>query len=113
MKRDWAHALISGVFGAAICVVPAMAQTAAPSKPPGTQTCVNGPTELRPRPDGPPQLQGQPGRNLSEALGQSNGVICPPAGIDPEIQAPTPDTGDRSVIVPRGGPGADPKVEPK
>ena len=40
------------------------------------------------------------------------GVLCPPE-IDPGMTAPTPKTGDRSVIPPPGTPGGDPSVQPK
>jgi hypothetical protein len=44
---------------------------------------------------------------------QSNaGVICPPE-IDSGMMAPTPKTGDTSVIPPPGAPGGDPSVQPK
>jgi hypothetical protein len=44
---------------------------------------------------------------------QSNaGVICPP-DIDAGMKAPTPKTGDSSVIPPPGTPGGDPNVQPK
>jgi hypothetical protein len=36
------------------------------------------------------------------------GVICPPE-IDPGMTAPTPKTGDNSVIPPEGGPSVQPK----
>jgi len=37
----------------------------------------------------------------------------PPAGIDPQMRAPTPDTGNTPVIPPPGSPGGDPTVRPK
>jgi hypothetical protein len=40
------------------------------------------------------------------------GVICPP-DIDPGMKAPTPKTGDSSVIPPPGTPGGDQSVQPK
>jgi hypothetical protein len=44
---------------------------------------------------------------------QSNaGVICPPE-IDPGMTAPTPKTGETSVIPPPGTPGGNPSVQPK
>jgi hypothetical protein len=44
---------------------------------------------------------------------QSNAeVLCPPE-IDPGMTAPTPKTGDRSVILPPGTPGGAPSVQPK
>jgi hypothetical protein len=40
------------------------------------------------------------------------GVICPPE-IDPGMTAPTPKTGDKSVIPPPGASGGEPSVRPK
>jgi hypothetical protein len=53
-----------------------------------------------------------PNQTLSDKLGQSNGVICPP-DVDPDIKAPTPNAGKMPVIPPPGSPGGDPSVEPK
>jgi hypothetical protein len=50
---------------------------------------------------------------LSDRLARTDGVICPPKGIDPEIVAPTPDVGRMPVIRPPGSPGGDPTVRPK
>ena len=50
---------------------------------------------------------------LGDKLARSDGVLCPPAGVDPEIRAPTPDTGNTPVIPPPGSPGGDPTVRPK
>ena len=54
------------------------------------------------------------GRPSSEPLGdklaKSDGVLCPPSGVDPEMRAPTPDTGKMPVIPPPGSPGGDPTV---
>lgn len=56
--------------------------------------------------------QGQP---LGEKLAQTDGVICPPGNVDPEIRAPTPNTDNNRmpVIPPPGGPGGDPSTRPK
>ena len=56
---------------------------------------------------------GQAAEPLSDRLARSDGVLCPPAGVDPEIRAPTPDVGDTPVIPPPGSPGGDPTVRPK
>ena len=57
-----------------------------------------------------------PQERSSQALNQdadkNAGVICPP-DVDPAMKAPTPKTGDTSVIPPPGGPGGDPNVQPK
>jgi hypothetical protein len=55
-----------------------------------------------------------PGRNLSDQLARSDGVICPPGQVDPEIHQPTPQGGAAMpVIPPPGSPGGDQSVKPK
>lgn len=62
----------------------------------------------------PEGLNGRPaGEALGDKLARSDGVLCPPSGIDPEIRAPTPETGDKPVIPPPGAPGGDPNFRPK
>jgi hypothetical protein len=56
---------------------------------------------------------GQSSEPLGDKLARSDGVLCPPSGVDPEIRAPTPDTGNTPVIPPPGGPGGDLSVRPK
>jgi hypothetical protein len=56
---------------------------------------------------------GQAGEPLGDRLAKSNGVLCPPAGVDPEMRAPTPDGGNTPVIPPPGSPGGDQSVRPK
>lgn len=51
-------------------------------------------------------------QTLSEKLGQSGGVICPPE-VDPGMKAPTPEGGKTPVIPPPGSPGGNPNVQPK
>jgi len=53
------------------------------------------------------------GRNLSDRLAQSGGVICPPSQVDPAIKAPTPQGGVMPVIPPPGSPGGNPNIQPK
>ena len=53
------------------------------------------------------------GKSLSEQLARSDGVICPPPGVDPDIRAPTPEGGRMPVISPPGSPGGDPNIRPK
>jgi hypothetical protein len=79
------------------------------------------PTECAPLPQRPGQgkdapegtTTGQRAELLGDKLARSDGVLCPPAGIDPEIRAPTPDTGKTPVIPPPGSPGGDPTIRPK
>jgi hypothetical protein len=53
------------------------------------------------------------GKPLSDQLAQSNGVICPPAGVDPAMRQAPPSGGAIKVIPPPGSPGANPDVQPK
>ncbi|HEY5279690.1 MAG TPA: hypothetical protein VIJ67_08035 [Pseudolabrys sp.] len=54
------------------------------------------------------------GSNLSQKLAQSNGVLCPPEHVDPQMRAPTPPGGRMPVIKPPGSPGSpDQSVQPK
>ena len=56
-----------------------------------------------------------PGEPLGQQLSRSKGVIKPPAGVDPEIEAPAPqqDNPTMRVIPPPGSPGGDPSIQPK
>ena len=58
-------------------------------------------------------MQKPAGRSLSEHLARSDGVICPPDQIDPEMKQPTPPGGSMTVIPPPGSPGGDPNTHPK
>jgi hypothetical protein len=56
---------------------------------------------------------GKAGDTLSDKLARTDGVICPP-NVDPEIKAPTPQSGNKMpVIPPPGGPGGDPSIQAK
>ena len=56
---------------------------------------------------------GRAAEPLGDKLAKSDGVLCPPPGVDPEIRAPTPDTGNMPVIPPPASPGGDPSLRPK
>ena len=56
---------------------------------------------------------GQRAEPLGDKLARSDGVLCPPAGVDPEMRAPTPEAGNTPVIPPPGSPGGDPSIRPK
>ena len=56
---------------------------------------------------------GQRAEPLGDKLARSDGVLCPPPGVDPEMRAPTPDAGKTPVIPPPGSPGGDPTIRPK
>jgi hypothetical protein len=59
------------------------------------------------------QTTGQSREPLSDRLAQSDGILCPPSNIDPQLQKDAPNEGKTPVIPPPGGPGGDPTVRPK
>ena len=86
-------------------------QATAPPSPQRTADCM---PQDRPNrvPDG--TTTGQSREPLGDKLAKSDGVLCPPAGVDPEMHAPAPSTdGKMPVIPPPGSPGGDPTVKPK
>src|SRR5438445_11702088 len=88
------------------------AQTATP--PRGANNCA--PTESTPQGNVAPQgtTTGQRSEPLGDKLARSDGVLCPPAGVDPEMHAPAPpDGGKTPVIPPPGSPGGDQTIRPK
>ncbi|MGL4264871.1 MAG: hypothetical protein ACRCTX_24890 [Afipia sp.] len=90
------------------------AQTAPPNSDRATTNCV--PTETVPHegtvaPRG--TTTGRAPESLGDRLAKSDGVLCPPPGIDPDMHAPTPQGGTTPVIPPPGSPGGDPSVRPK
>jgi hypothetical protein len=104
-----------GVAGAQ--APPAPATPPAQTAPPAPQRAANCAAMQPPpnagiaAPDG--TTTGQRAEPLGDKLAASDGVLCPPAGVDPEIRAPTADTGNTPVIPPPGSPGGDPTIRPK
>jgi hypothetical protein len=88
------------------------AQTA-PAAPGRANDCA--PTSSTPHGNIAPQgtTVGQGNEPLGDKLARSDGVLCPPAGVDPAMRAPTPDSGNMPVLPPPGSPGGDPSVRPK
>jgi hypothetical protein len=89
-------------------------QQTAPPAPSRAANCAPMDKDSHPgaaAPDG--QTTGQARAPLGDKLAQSDGVLCPPAGVDPEMRAPTPDAGNTPVIPPPGSPGGDPSIRPK
>jgi hypothetical protein len=113
------HALLLG-FGLIISVSSAAAQAppAETTPPPPTALAEADctPTQpVTPRSNIAPEdtTVGRAGEPLADKLAKSNGVLCPPADVDPEIRAPTPDAGNTPVIPPPGTPGGNPNLRPK
>jgi hypothetical protein len=106
-----AFALCSALAALAVTAAvtgPGLAQNAAPA--PDPKACTE---RLQPRAGDAPRLSGPGDQQLSEKLERSEGVICPPRGVDPEIAAPPPGGGKTPVIPPPGSPGGDQSVRPK
>ena len=115
------HALF---LSCVLMAVPAVASAQAPpvpAKPPAETAPPISANNCAPMQPVPPHgtampegtTTGQRAEPLGDKLAKSDGVLCPPAGVDPEIRAPTPDTGNTPVIPPPGSPGGDPNVRPK
>ena len=60
-----------------------------------------------------PAVGGESDKSLSDQLAASKGVICPPAGVDPQMQKAPPEGGAMKVIPPPGSPGGNPSIQPK
>ena len=112
------HALLLS-FGLIISVSGAAAQAppaeTTPPRPTALAEADCAPMLATPRSNIAPEgtTVGQAGEPLADRLSKSNGVLCPPAGVDPEIRAPTPDAGNTPVIPPPGAPGGNPNLQPK
>lgn len=101
MKLYAAAALLAGL----IATTPAFAQNRADC-PPGVTT---GSAPKLDR-DG---NRVDPGAPLGDKLARSDGIICPPEGVDPEMQVQPKEGGELRVIPPPGSPGGDPRAQPK
>lgn len=114
MKRSIFLAALLACSSAAFAQAPPTAtppaQTATPLR--SSTNCV--PTRTSPQGTVEPGgSAGQRAETLGDKLAKSDGVLCPPSGVDPQIRAPTPETGNTPVIPPPGSPGGDPSVRPK
>jgi hypothetical protein len=110
--------LLTAASGAASAQAPPLpatppAQTAPPSPAHGSECAPM--SSASPQGTTPPQgaSTGEAREPLGDRLARSDGVLCPPAGVDPQMHAPTPDTGNTPVIPPPGSPGGNPNVRPK
>ena len=114
---------IGMLFGAALMPVFSLAQSAQDSPLPKAPPEIMSKEARDPKAcaqqgltvgqDNKPQSAETTGMSLSEQLARSDGVICPPPGVDPDIRAPTPEGGRMPVITLPGSPGGDPNIRPK
>ena len=116
--------IVSIILGSCLtAAVPAVAIAQAPPSPatPPAQTAPPNPqrttncTPAHSNRDGakPGETTGQGSEPLGDKLAKSDGVLCPPPGVDPQMHAPAPDTGSMPVIPPPGSPGGDQSIRPK
>jgi hypothetical protein len=104
--------------GAVAAQAPSAAKPSTEIVPPPTASGSNGCAQTQPVPSQgtiAPEATttGQSREPLGDKLAKSDGVLCPPPGIDPAMPAHTPNTGNTPVIPPPGSPGGDPSVRPK
>jgi hypothetical protein len=112
------------ILGSLALLAPAIAAAQAPPvtpSPPTAATPAPSATNCAPSRAAPEQgtitspdaTTGQAREPLGDKLARSDGVLCPPAGIDTEMRVPAPEVGTMPVIPPPGSPGGDPNVRPK
>ena len=107
--------LLIAASGSAIAQAPpAPATPPQQTAPPSPQHAANCAPQDRPNRQADGTTTGQSREPLGDRLAKSDGVLCPPSGVDPDMHAPAPDTGGNTpVIPPPGSPGGDPTVRPK
>lgn len=107
--------------GALLAPAVSPAQSLPKPKPPAAahqqqsnpKDCVNTRTTEGSGKSGDVQVEKPSDQSLSNQLAQSNGVICPPSQVDPEMKKPAPGGGKMPVIPPPGVPGGKPGPQPK
>jgi len=106
--------LMASLQGAAAQAPPTVTTPPAPTATAVADNCAPNERLVAPRLNHEPgTTTGQAGEPLADRLAKSNGVLCPPSGVDPEIRAPTPDSGNTPVIPPPGSPGGNQNIQPK
>lgn len=109
--------LLIAVPAAAIAQAPPTpvtpSQATAPPPPQRSSQCAPAQPAQPHSNTAPGETTGQAREPLGDRLAESNGVLCPPEGVDPAMRAPAPDVGKTPVIPPPGSPGGDPNVQPK
>jgi len=107
-------ALAASMQGAAAQAPPTVTTPPPPTAIAEADTCAPNVKSFLPRPNSEPGITtGRAPEPLGDKLARSDGVLCPPPGVDPEIHAPTPDAGNTPVIRPPGSPGGTPDIRPK
>jgi hypothetical protein len=110
--------VLTAVSGVAVAQAPPGETTPAPRTAPTSPERAANCAPMQPAPQSgtaTPEgtTTGQRAEPLGDKLARSDGVLCPPPGVDPEMHAPAPDVGKTPVIPPPGSPGGDPTIRPK
>jgi hypothetical protein len=108
---------LAAILCITVGVLAASAQSPPQTSQPDPKACAPG-ERLEPRgptgrPQSPSDATGQVDNTPSERLARTDGVLCPPGNVDPQIRAPTPDAGTLKVIPPPGTPGGQSDIRPK
>ena len=110
-------AMVATILAPALAAAQAPPKTQTPIAPKTEQldpkACANSGTRSTVGQGGDVQVLKPNDGSLSNKLARSDGVICPPANVDPEIKAPSPPGGTMQVIPPPGCQGGNPSVQPK
>jgi len=106
-----AAAILSPTLAAAQAPPTAKSQTAPSTEQRDPKSCAQAPSTVGS--SGDLKVVKPANTTLSDQLARSDGVICPPDKVDPDIKAPTPEGGAMPVIPPPGSPGGDQSVHPK
>jgi hypothetical protein len=99
---------------AAAAQAPPVARSPGEAAPPSAAQCA--PSRIAPEQGTitiPGTTTGQSGAPRSDQLARSDGVLCPPAGVDSEMRIPAPDLGTTPVIPPPAPPQNRPDLQPK
>jgi hypothetical protein len=108
--RNWLLRPTILIIAAFVGFAPAGVVLAQPTENTSPEQGVTCPPDVKGE---PPTVGGGSSGALSDKLAQSKGVICPPAGIDRDMQVTPPGGGQLKVIPPPGTPGGDQNVQPK
>ena len=115
MRMNVTFMLVAAAFVGTMHVAAGQAPPTPAAPPAGTATPSPNSTNCAPHDTDASKgaTTGERKEPLGDRLAKSDGVLCPPAGVDPDIRAPTPEGGNTPVIPPPGSPGGDPTVRPK
>ena len=102
--------IVASALSVAILLALAVHASAQSTRDVPAQEGVTCPPDVRGE---PPTVGGGGSKPLSDRLADSKGVICPPSGLDQDMQVKPPGGGQLKVIPPPGTPGGNQNIQPK